>query len=271
MPLDTIYITSLRDPADHLFSAYNYYRAARCFNTTFKDFLNHNTGSRAIGFNKCKTLYRYWLMNGQIYDLGLDTYNLSHNNSQHVQTVLDKISEIDKQFSLVLILERLDESLILMRDLLNWTTEDIIYFRKNFQIRNPDEPRVNYTEVQKSKARKWNWADNLLYSHFKKKLDAKLDKNPSYYRQEVQKFHLKRQQWMTRCVKKAIPAILSDNKFMKNKHHPKIGTYLLTSHGRRNNKCIRLSLPAYSMGTLLNKGVHINSHVYEQGDIYAVK
>ena len=112
-------------------------------------------------------------MNGQLYDLGLDTYNLSHNNSQHVQTVLDKISEIDKQFSLVLILERLDESLILMRDLLNWTTEDIIYFRKNFQIRNPDEQPVNYTEVQKSEARKWNWADNLVYSQFKKKLGAK--------------------------------------------------------------------------------------------------
>ena len=266
MPKDTVYLASLRDPATQLLSAFKYFGGTRCFNT-YEEMLSSKNTNTSDNFNKCIDLYKYWLMNGQLYDLGLDTYNLSHNNSQHVQTVLDKISEIDKQFSLVLILERLDESLILMRDLLNWTTEDIIYFRKNFQIRNPDEQPVNYTEVQKSEARKWNWADNLLYLHFKKKLDAKLDKNPSYYKQEVEKFYLKSRQWMTRCVKKVIPASLARNVFLKPGYASNIGTYVLTSEGEANDKCVQLTSTASSVQRLLNKGWRLDAKVYKKGNL----
>ena len=154
-----------------------------------------------------------------------------------------------------------------MRDLLNWTTEDIIYFRKNFQIRNPDEPRVNYTEVQKSEARKWNWADNLLYSHFKKKLDAKLDQNPSYYKQEVDKLHSRSRQWMDHCVKNVIPSNLVNNGYLNAGYPPSVGAYMLTPQGRLDDRCIQLTITEVAKVRLLNEGNPINAEVFKRADI----
>ena len=42
--------------------------------------------------------------------------------------------ELDAQFDLVLILERFDESLVLLQDLMCWPTEDIVYLKQNERI-----------------------------------------------------------------------------------------------------------------------------------------
>ena len=39
--------------------------------------------------------------------------------------------ELDAQFDLVMILERFDESLVLLQDLMCWPTEDIVYLKQN--------------------------------------------------------------------------------------------------------------------------------------------
>ena len=41
---------------------------------------------------------------------------------------------MDAQFDLVLILERFDESLVLLQDLMCWPTEDIVYLKQNERI-----------------------------------------------------------------------------------------------------------------------------------------
>ena len=39
--------------------------------------------------------------------------------------------ELDSQFDLVLILERFDESLVVLQDLICWPTEDLVYLKQN--------------------------------------------------------------------------------------------------------------------------------------------
>ena len=42
--------------------------------------------------------------------------------------------ELDRQFDLVLILEYFDESLILLQNLMCWSTEDLVYLKQNERI-----------------------------------------------------------------------------------------------------------------------------------------
>ena len=42
--------------------------------------------------------------------------------------------ELDRQFDLVLILEHFDESLILLQNLMCWSTEDLVYLKQNERI-----------------------------------------------------------------------------------------------------------------------------------------
>lgn len=264
MPADTVYLTSLRAPESQLLSAYKYFSAAHCFNLTFEEFLNkHEKTAEFVG--KCSHYYKWWLMNGQSYDLGLDTADLSPSNPEHKELVQAKISEVDRRFALVLILDRLDESLIVMRDLLNWTTQDLIYFRKNFQLSNETVPA--YTALQKSLAREWNWADDLTYSYFSKKLAAIVDRNPRYYEREVGALRNVSSLWFSRCVSEMVPAARADNSHMSTGYASTIGTYKLTPLGKLNDRCIQLTISEVARVRLLNAGSPIDAQVYKQGEI----
>ena len=73
---------------------------------------------------------------------------------------------LDQKFSLVLIAEYLPESLILLKDLLCWSIDDIVYFKhKARRGRN----RTLQENVQ-SKLRNWNRVDVRLNEHFNRTL-----------------------------------------------------------------------------------------------------
>ena len=56
--------------------------------------------------------------------------------------VAQMIQEIDKDFHLVLIVEKMDESLILLKDLLCWNILDVRYFKLNERSELTKKSRV---------------------------------------------------------------------------------------------------------------------------------
>ena len=75
------------------------------------------------------------------FDLGLE--HSSYSNEEKIQEFIDKLK---KQLDLVLINEFIDESLVLLKRLLCWSLDDIIYLRHN--VRN-DGFRNHVTDEQK--------------------------------------------------------------------------------------------------------------------------
>ena len=61
-----------------------------------------------------------------MWDLGVDADKI-HDN----EAVEKKIQEMDEHFHLVMILEHFEESLILMKDILCWDTNDITNLKLN--------------------------------------------------------------------------------------------------------------------------------------------
>ena len=99
-----------------------------------------------------------------LWDLGLDEID-------DEDAVRKKIEDIEEKFSLVMILENFEESLILMKDTLCWDYSDItslkLNARKSESSQLKESTRQKLKEVLKS--------DYTLYNHFYKIFQQKLE------------------------------------------------------------------------------------------------
>ncbi|XP_006812064.1 galactose-3-O-sulfotransferase 2-like [Saccoglossus kowalevskii] len=142
------FITIVREPASQIESHMNFFHhkseVLRGIDTFLKDvnyFQNGGTsGSR----------------NNQIRDLGLTLIQTANET-----IVNNTINKLDEEFDLVLIAEYFDESLILLRRLMCWEFEDIVYLTKNTRPK-----RDTITNTFRQNVYKWSRADMLLYNHF---------------------------------------------------------------------------------------------------------
>ncbi|XP_037803071.1 galactosylceramide sulfotransferase-like [Penaeus monodon] len=85
--------------------------------------------------------------------------------------VLSKAKWLNESFDLVMVAERFDESLVLLKHLMCWNTEDVAYV--NAKIRRPTY-RVELSEAQKNRLRQLNRQDVLLYKFFSKIFEEKV-------------------------------------------------------------------------------------------------
>lgn len=96
--------------------------------------------------------------NMMLFDMGVDV----HSQMTAIE-VYQAIEAADELFDIVLISERLDESLILMKECLCWDFEDIVFFTKNARR---DEKKATLSPEHIEKLQILNSGDMLLYDHF---------------------------------------------------------------------------------------------------------
>ncbi|XP_021268848.1 galactosylceramide sulfotransferase isoform X2 [Numida meleagris] len=159
LPADTTFVTVLRDPAYLFESSFHYF--GRVIPLTWKlpgedklaEFLRdpwHYYDPN--GFNA------HYLQNLLFFDLGYD-----NNMNADSPLVEQRIREIEQRFHLVMLLEYFDESLVLLKDLLCWQLEDILYFKLNAR-KGSTVSRL--TPELYDKATSWNLIDAKLYRYF---------------------------------------------------------------------------------------------------------
>ena len=115
-------------------------------------------------FQGSSTLLWHYARNNQLCDMGLEPS--TYANETFVNETIDRL---EKEFSMVIINEFFDESLLVMKRMLCWSFKDILYLSKN---QRPN--RSNLTEETRNKIRKWNRADFLLYERFNRTLWKKI-------------------------------------------------------------------------------------------------
>ncbi len=92
---------------------------------------------------------------------------------EDMKTVSQKIIDFDRQFDLVLITERFEESLALLGDLLCWPAKELTFLKQNERV---EGKRSNVTAEARKALKQWLWADYLLYDHFVKRLEQRVEK-----------------------------------------------------------------------------------------------
>ncbi|KAK3611394.1 hypothetical protein CHS0354_034834 [Potamilus streckersoni] len=184
LPKDTVNIGIIREPSSHMMSAGTYYGL-------YHGLLKH---AAAMGLSKANIVSEFlenpfhwnvstaFVHNRMSFDLGLERE--SFYNETEIERLL---KTLDEDFSLIMLMEYFDESLVLMKRILCWETKDIIYVPLNtlqrgasFSLKSDDIKNL----------KKWNYADYRLYEHFQKVFWDKVHAEGSDFFLEVQEYKL---------------------------------------------------------------------------------
>ena len=197
----TKYITILRNPVDHFESTFNYMEFHRYFRLpkhpqSLEKFLAqpfaylYDLKSGVKRFPESLHLVR----NGMLFDLGLDMKH--HDNDTAVKGAIKKI---EKDFSLVLMTDHFDESLVLLKREFCWDLDDILYVKHNQQA-SSNKISNEHKNSLKDAIRRWNWADTLLYEHFYKIFWEKVRTHGEGFEKDLRDFRKKNRQMHRECI-----------------------------------------------------------------------
>ncbi|XP_046907651.1 galactose-3-O-sulfotransferase 3 isoform X2 [Hypomesus transpacificus] len=159
MPNNTVYVTILREPSSMFESLFSY------FNQHCQSFKRVPNGSLEAFLEDPWRYYRpdekysMYARNTLTFDLGGDKDRPS-TDEVYARAF---VAEVERVFSLVMIAEHFEESLVLLRHLLSWDLEDVLYLNHNMRT---SASKDNVTNGLPTKIRAWNHLDARLYDHF---------------------------------------------------------------------------------------------------------
>ncbi|XP_055947504.1 galactosylceramide sulfotransferase-like [Argiope bruennichi] len=206
MPSNSVYITIVRDPIQIFESSYSYYSFDKLFKCDIHKFIR-NLPKFSDRFLSRRFRGKFGA-NQMFFDLGGDP--AMFKNTTRILQYLDKL---ESWFHLVLVAERMDESLVLLRHLLCWDIDDVVTFKLN--ARNPIY-KSNLSETEKEKLLKLNYADALLYNRFVKKFDKEVEAfGRERMEAETAELNKRTLEWYEMCVSDEKPS----NKRKKSKHY----------------------------------------------------
>jgi len=160
---DTAYITIVRDPVDLFESLWVYAGMDHYYKTDLETFaLSPKTGLFA------NRAYKNLGRNQMLWDSGLNARYMDN-----VTAVKNKIEDLDNTFDLVLMAERFDESMILLKHQLCWDFRDVVNFKLNAR---KESKKTTLSQEARAALKDYLASDYLLYDHFKAKFDAQVDK-----------------------------------------------------------------------------------------------
>jgi len=166
VPEDARFITIIRAPKDNVESVFGFFVDQSPFVNWMQSDETGTTSKRLETFydnpdsffNK-NTDWFFRAKNHMFFDSG---YDVSNPNDEYIDS---RIEEMDHIFSLVLITDYFDESLIMMKNRLCWSWEDIVYIKFKMRI---EEAKTEVNPVLEKKILKWNHADRKVYDYFNK-------------------------------------------------------------------------------------------------------
>ena len=190
---DTKYFTILRDPVDLFESLFAYSQLNRFYRMNLTQLIE---AIDRDSFNSTKRLSGYIGRNQLSWDLGIQPEDFDNETA-----VLAKVAQLEKQFHLVLITEMMDESLILLQDLLCWPVQSITHLSLN---QRKQDDTVHLTQHQRDILKNWLKADYIIYDHFRRRLDAQLNQSDITFTDKLLRLKDANEQLAQRCVEKRV-------------------------------------------------------------------
>ena len=166
------YISIIRNPVSHLESAFGFFSMWKSLNITtgnpFETFLMDPRKFYAM-----KKAHWMRSRNGLLFGLGFD-----HKNDENITAIVEKVDELSTELDLMMMTEYFDESLILLRRLLCWDYEDILYVP---HVVRSQSHRFEVSQDMAEKIRSWTAGDVMLYNHFNRTFWKKVvDYGPTF-------------------------------------------------------------------------------------------
>jgi len=247
MPPDAFNMAAVRDPFTQIKSSYVYYGWNRCtrgntLTQVLEESMNNPSQYKVCGLP---------VYNPVMYDMGM-SFNAMSNKTK----VTEYIEMLDRKFHLMIVVEYFYESIIIMRDMLGWTTEDVVFFLVNFHKDGGDDNSkigADLPDTPEWREIVYNYlsADKVLYDHFKGKLEAIIAANRDYLAKEVTALKQMQDWLMNFCIKSSmISTKIADKRFAA------FGNgaygYILTQDGLKNETCMQMASAERILAAILS-------------------
>jgi len=198
MPRDAVYITSIRDPFDRMKSAFNYYSVRERLpmlthvDEPLLEYLRdipkyeamYTMPAHMTFKRKCMGKFSF-THNTMAFELGLPTgFHVNTTDQTNNATYIRRwIDALQRRFSLVIILEHYTESVVLLRRLMCWKLNDILYITQNERSYTYKDEPIEQTLVDNYK--RYNEPEYILYNHFNKTLWRRIAEEPDDFWDEL--------------------------------------------------------------------------------------
>ena len=191
------YITIVRHPVSQFKSAWVFYRISKLTRIpdngySINTFLKSSDALQEIQrrYDKAKFPPQFFhFSNSNLYDMGLEQENI-----QNIKLVEGYVDKMEREFDLVMITEYFDESLILLKRLLCWEFQDIVYIKLRSK-----EKEINFKKEVENNILTWNRADAILYDHFNKTFWRKVGEAGSTFDEELKTFRRINKKYQESC------------------------------------------------------------------------
>ena len=160
------------------------------------------------------------IKNGMFFDLGLRT-----TDYHKPEVVKDAILDIDDKFTLVLIYEYLDESLVLLKRRLCWDLDDMLYLKSHYQLHGENIQQSKFNGTVMEELLRWNKADAMLYQYFNQTLWREIKSEGDDFIEELREFRAKHETMEQECLGPSVnlekialnPRVSSFNRYLCEK------------------------------------------------------
>ncbi|XP_065217380.1 galactose-3-O-sulfotransferase 3-like [Planococcus citri] len=193
---DTSMVTILRHPVTLFQSLYIFFRMDKTTGMPFQQFLNASVKPSILTGFDSEVAYRGY--NQMSVDLGFDL-----TQSKNTTAVTEFIQKIDREFDFVMITEYMDESFVLLANLMGWPLEYVASLRLNSRLEE-SEPYI-LTSYDESTIMDLNQIDVQLYDHFLEKFQkCKLQYGENDLNQQVRQLQMINRNFKERCVAEVV-------------------------------------------------------------------
>lgn len=187
LPLDSAIVGTVREPFSHFNSVLNYFnpRAISFVQSAIDPVDPVGTFLKNPTKFEAKNIRQSFTNNRLAFEYGVDPQILASRDFAGFDKYLKEV--LDKQFIIVLLSDKYDESLVMMKRKLNWSLDDIMYALKN--VRSATKlNRYNMKDQHKALHRNYSTFDYLLYEFFKEKLSKQINDEGPSFKEEVDNF-----------------------------------------------------------------------------------
>ncbi|NXP48280.1 G3ST2 sulfotransferase, partial [Heliornis fulica] len=193
MAPNTFYFSILRNPIPLMESSYIYYKDYVPAFKISKD-VNEYMASPMKFYNQEDSKKNIYARNIMWFDFGYD--NNAEANKSYVQAVL---KEIEQNFHLILIADYFDESMVLLKHMLCWDLDDVIYFKLN--SRSQDTVQT-LTPESEERIKAWCSLDWKLYLHFNQTFWRRIEETIGFeeLEKEVNHLRMRQKELMGTCI-----------------------------------------------------------------------
>ncbi|XP_077996361.1 galactosylceramide sulfotransferase-like [Glandiceps talaboti] len=187
------YITIIREPVSKFESTFGYYDVPRGLHlrpgvNQLETFMSNPD----LYFKRYTSIMKNQLRNGMMFTLG---FNHKYDNDKEM---IDRtIQKLEDELDLVMLTDYYDESLLLMKKLLCWDFDDILYIPKGHRSFNR---RYKVSKTLAERISKWNNADVQLYKHFNETFWKKMEDYGPDFDKDLKKFRERQNKFYNECV-----------------------------------------------------------------------